>query len=122
MLEGVSKSMKNRNLVYSTDQGRLCSECEHPVSDCKCKGESIIGNGKVLITLETKGRKGKGVTVIIGLPLTEEALKILGKKLKTQCGTGGAVKDGQIEVQGDNRQQVKELLEKDGFPSKFAGG
>ncbi|MGO2511572.1 translation initiation factor [Marinomonas polaris] len=114
--------MKNRNLVYSTDQGRLCSSCEHPISECQCKNDNIIGNGKVLIALETKGRKGKGVTVITGLPLTEDALKILGKKLKTQCGAGGAVKDGQIEVQGDNRQKIKELLEKEGFSSKFTGG
>ncbi|WP_421851969.1 stress response translation initiation inhibitor YciH [Marinomonas sp.] len=114
--------MKNRNLVYSTDQGRLCPNCERSTADCACKKESIIGNGKVLIALETKGRKGKGVTVITGLPLTEDALKTLGKKLKTQCGTGGAVKDGQIEVQGDNRQKVKELLDKEGFSSKFTGG
>ena len=114
--------MKNRNLVYSTDQGRLCPECESPVSDCKCQKDSVIGSGKVLIALETKGRKGKGVTVITGLPLTEDALKKLGKKLKTQCGTGGAVKDAQIEIQGDNRQKVKELLEKEGFSSKFTGG
>lgn len=114
--------MKNRNLVYSTDQGRLCPHCERSTSDCQCKKESIIGSGKVLITLETKGRKGKGVTVITGLPLAEDALKVLGKKLKTQCGTGGAVKDGQIEVQGDNRNKIKELLEKEGFSSKFTGG
>lgn len=114
--------MKNRNLVYSTDQGRLCPGCEYPASECQCKKEDPIGSGKVLIALETKGRKGKGVTVISGLPLTEAALKVLGKKLKTQCGTGGAVKDGLIEVQGDNRQKVKELLEKEGFSSKFTGG
>ncbi|QUX95899.1 stress response translation initiation inhibitor YciH [Marinomonas sp. CT5] len=113
--------MKKRNLVYSTDQGRLCSDCEQPIADCMCKNESIVGNGKVLIALETKGRKGKGVTVVTGLPLAEDMLKNLGKKLKTQCGTGGSVKDGQIEIQGDNRQKVKELLEKEGFPSKFTG-
>ncbi|RBP84723.1 translation initiation factor [Marinomonas rhizomae] len=114
--------MKNRNLVYSTDQGRLCPDCELSTSQCKCKKESVIGNGKVLISLETKGRKGKGVTVVAGLPLAEDALKQLGKKLKTQCGTGGAVKDGQIEIQGDNRAKVKELLEKEGYSSKFTGG
>lgn len=114
--------MKNRNLVYSTDQGRLCPSCERSTSDCQCKNESVIGNGKVLIALETKGRKGKGVTVITGLPLAEDALKVLGKKLKTQCATGGAVKDGQIEIQGDNRNKIKELLEKEGFSSKFTGG
>ncbi len=113
--------MKNRNIVYSTDQGRLCPNCESPISDCQCKNEQIVGDGKVLISLETKGRKGKGVTVIKGLPMTNEDLKIFGKKLKTQCGTGGAVKDGQIEIQGDSRQKIKELLEKAGFSSKFSG-
>ncbi|WP_111637087.1 stress response translation initiation inhibitor YciH [Marinomonas shanghaiensis] len=114
--------MKNHSLVYSTDQGRLCPDCEHPIAECQCKNQSVIGNGKVLIALETKGRKGKGVTVITGLPLTEDALKTLGKKLKTLCGTGGAVKEGQIEIQGDNRQKVKALLEKEGFSSKLTGG
>jgi len=114
--------MKSRNIVYSTDQGRLCPSCEQPISGCQCKNEQIVGDGKVLISLQTKGRKGKGVTVITGLPITEDELKILGKKLKTQCGTGGAVKDGQIEIQGDSRQKVKELLEKSGFSSKFTGG
>lgn len=114
--------MKDRNIVYSTDQGRLCPNCEKPVSGCVCQQEAKpIGNGNVLITLETKGRKGKGVTVITGLPITESALKELGKKLKTQCGTGGAVKSGQIEIQGDNRMKLKELLEKEGFSSKFSG-
>lgn len=114
--------MKTRNLVYSTDQGRLCSDCEFPISECQCKKNDVLGDGKVRIALDTKGRKGKGVTVITGLPLTEDQLKTLGKKLKAQCGTGGSVKDGQIEIQGDNRQKVKELLEKEGFSSKFTGG
>ncbi|MCB5161919.1 stress response translation initiation inhibitor YciH [Marinomonas algarum] len=114
--------MKKRNLVYSTDQGRLCSECEAPIDDCQCRKTTLVGDGKVRISLETKGRKGKGVTLITGLPITEDALKVLGKKLKAQCGTGGAVKEGNIEIQGDNRQKVKVLLEKEGFTSKLSGG
>lgn len=114
--------MKNRNLVYSTDQGRLCPDCEQPTTECQCKNEQTIGDGNVLISLETKGRKGKGVTVVKGLPITEEKLKTLAKKLKAQCGTGGAVKDGHIEIQGDNRQKLKNLLEKEGYKSKFSGG
>ena len=74
--------MKNSNLVYSTDQGRLCPSCERPVSDCQCKNESIVGNGKVLIALETKGRKGKGVTIVTGLPLTERCIKGIREKIK----------------------------------------
>ena len=114
--------MKNRNLVYSTDQGRLCPDCEQTTENCRCKKEQIIGGGNVLISLETKGRKGKGVTIIKGLPIAEEELKKFGKKLKVQCGTGGSVKDGHIEIQGDNRQKLKELLEKEGYSSKFSGG
>jgi translation initiation factor 1 len=114
--------MQKRNLVYSTDQGRLCPDCEHSVENCLCKNEQILGDGKVLIALETKGRKGKGVTTIKGLPITSDELKKLGKKLKAQCGTGGSVKEGQIEIQGDNRQKIKDLLEKEGYSSKFTGG
>jgi len=114
--------MKNRNLVYSTDQGRLCPHCEQSTSECQCKNEQTVGNGNVLISLETKGRKGKGVTIVKGLPITEDELKVLAKRLKAQCGTGGAVKNGQIEIQGDNRQKLKDLLEKEGYKSKFSGG
>lgn len=114
--------MKSRNVVYSTDQGRLCPDCEFSIAECQCKNEQVVGNGKVLISLETKGRKGKGVTVITGLPMTQDDLKLFGKKLKAQCGAGGSVKDGQIEIQGDSRQKIKELLEKAGYSSKFSGG
>ncbi|MBJ7538200.1 translation initiation factor [Marinomonas sp. C1424] len=113
--------MKKSNLVYSTDQGRLCPECEQALENCNCQQNQILGDGKVSIKLETKGRKGKGVTLVQGLALTLDDMKILGKKLKAQCGTGGAVKDGAIEIQGDNRQKIKELLLKEGFSSKITG-
>ncbi|BFM48263.1 translation initiation factor Sui1 [Marinomonas sp. THO17] len=113
--------MKKRNLVFSTDQGRLCPECESSVDNCQCQNDSILGDGNVRIQLETKGRKGKGVTLITGLPLTAEQLKTLAKKLKAQCGTGGSVKDGNIEIQGDNRNKLKDLLEKEGYKAKFSG-
>lgn len=114
--------MKTRNLVYSTEQGRLCPDCEHPIDDCRCAAQGVLGDGNVRIMLETKARKGKGVTVISGLAMTADELKKLGKKLKAQCGTGGSVKDGNIEIQGDNREKVKALLEQDGIKSKLAGG
>ena len=114
--------MKKHNLVYSTDQGRLCPDCESPIDNCQCQNNATIGDGNVKISLETKGRKGKGVSLISGLAMTPEELKKLGKKLKAQCGTGGAVKDGQIEIQGDHRLKLKTLLEKDGIKSKFSGG
>ena len=114
--------MKKRNLVYSTDQGRLCSECENPVSDCQCKNEMTVGDGNVRIVLETKGRKGKGVTTITGVPLADAELKVLAKKLKKICGTGGALKESVIEIQGDHREKLKTVLEKEGFSVKLAGG
>ncbi|MGR0279801.1 stress response translation initiation inhibitor YciH [Marinomonas dokdonensis] len=114
--------MKKRNLVYSTDQGRTCPECEHAIDDCQCNQSSILGDGNVRITLETKGRKGKGVTLVSGLAMTLDEMKQLAKKLKAQCGTGGAVKDNQIEIQGDNREKIKDLLQKQGVSAKISGG
>ena len=102
-------------LVYSTETGRLNPDHEN-------HQEPTPGDGNVRIRLETKGRKGKGVTVISGLAMTADELKALAKKLKAQCGTGGAVKEGNIEIQGDNREKVKQLLEKEGIRSKLAGG
>lgn len=72
--------------------------------------------------METKGRAGKGVTVVRGLPLDTAALTTLGKQLKSSCGTGGTVKDGVVEVQGDHRDRVIEVLKSQGFVVKRAGG
>ena len=71
---------------------------------------------------ETAGRRGKGVTTVFGLPLSERELFDLAGKLKQRCGTGGTVKDGRIEIQGDNRDRVMAELEKLGFQVKKAGG
>jgi translation initiation factor 1 len=70
---------------------------------------------------ETKGRKGAGVTLVKGLPLSDPALKQLAKSLKSKCGVGGAVKDGAIELQGDQRNKIRPLLEADGYKVKIAG-
>lgn len=115
---------KNESLVYSTDTGRACPSCEKPVAKCACpkKKSTPIGDGKVRVQRESKGRNGKTVTVITGLPLGEEALKSLGKDLKARCGTGGTTKDGVIEIQGDHRDLlVKELCSR-GFEAKPSGG
>ena len=113
----------SKRLVYSTDQGRLCPECNQPVDDCACNNNNqIVGSGNVKIQLETKGRKGKGVTLIKDLALTAEELKALGKKLKSHCGVGGSVKDGIIEIQGDQRPKIKAFLEAQGIKAKIAGG
>lgn len=79
-------------------------------------------DGIVRVFLETKGRKGKGVTLVKGLTLDALALAQLGKQLKTACGSGGTVKDGAIEIQGDHRERVIEELGKRGWAVKQAGG
>lgn len=101
-------------LVYSTDKGRI-EQPETPVAVPQ-------GDGIVRIHRDSKGRKGKGVSVITGLGLDADALKQLAQKLKKQCGCGGTVKDFTIEVQTDNREQLKTLLEKLGYQVKLAGG
>lgn len=101
-------------LVYSTDQGRI--------NEPTPAAEIPQGDGIVRIQRETKGRKGKGVTVISGLGLAENELKVLAKTLKTRCGVGGSVKEFTIEIQGDQRSACKEYLEQQGYRVKLSGG
>ncbi|MCY4044819.1 MAG: translation initiation factor Sui1 [Cellvibrionales bacterium] len=112
----------NSRLVYSTETGNICPDCGEPKHVGKCKDTQIKGDGRVRISRETKGRKGAGVTLITGLALTPDALKVLHKKLKKRCGVGGAVKDGVLEFQGDHRTLLLELLEKEGITAKLSGG
>jgi len=101
-------------LVFSTDSGRITPTTQpEPIES---------GDGIVRIRRETKGRKGKGVITISGLALDAAALKKLAKDLKKLCGCGGSVKDGIIEIQGDNREVIKAFLEKKNFSVKLAGG
>lgn len=110
-------------LVYSTDTGRMCPDCRQPVASCTCKLAAIpSGDGIVRVSRETKGRGGKGVTLVKGVLLDAAALIALGKQLKTACGTGGTVKEGIIEVQGDHVERVMELLRARGYTVKRAGG
>lgn len=120
--------MKSRfpagGLVYSTDSGRMCPECRQAQADCRCKALAArpVGDGIVRVSRETKGRAGKGVTVVKGVLLDAEALTALGKQLKALCGSGGTAKDGVIEVQGDHCDRVIEALKGKGFTVKRAGG
>lgn len=128
--QGVGRTMKTKiaegagGLVYSTEHGRMCPECRQPVAQCRCRqlaSSSTVG-GPVRVRRETKGRAGKGVTVITGVPLDAAALADLGKRLKQKCGSGGTVKDGAIEIQGDHCDFVMEELKKLGWNVKRSGG
>lgn len=120
----MSKKASNSRLVYSTDGGRLCHQCHRKLTDCVCGAAAPVteGDGIARIRRETKGRGGKAVTVIDGLPLASDELKKLAKKLKQRCGVGGAVKALSIEIQGDQRETCREVLEEQGFRCKLAGG
>jgi translation initiation factor 1 len=111
-------------LVYSTDGGRMCPACRRAIADCVC-GQQVdapAGDGIVRVSRETKGRAGKGVTLVKGLVLDAVALAQTAKQLKAACGSGGTVKDGVIEVQGDHCERVIEHLKKQGWTVKRAGG
>jgi translation initiation factor 1 len=111
------------SLVYSTDKGRTCPHCRQPIKDCTCKQTAVpAGDGIVRIQRQTQGRAGKAVTVINGLPLAGDALKELAKILKQRCGSGGAVKDGAIEIQGDHRVLLQTELQQRGYKVKLSGG
>ncbi len=107
--------MQNSNLVYSTDGGKV--EQAKPQAT-----RSVNKDGVVRIHRETKGRKGKGVSIIEGLDKEPAELKALCKTLKQKCGCGGAVKSGTIEVQTDDREKLRKLLQDAGFTVKIAGG
>jgi translation initiation factor 1 len=115
----------NGRLVYSTDKGRVCPGCGWPVRDCKCStraaGESLPSRtGKIVakLRMEKKGRSGKTVTVVAGLPRNAAFLRELCQELKRACGTGGAVSEDTIELQGDLRDRVREYLLKKQFVVK----
>lgn len=118
--------MKKRGttgLVYSSEHGRMCPVCSEPATACRCQQKlAPKGDGIVRVGRETKGRKGGGVTIISGLPLPPEALKTLASQLKKQCGTGGTVKNGVIEIQGEHRDLLVDMLKKQGYTVKRAGG
>lgn len=110
-------------LVYSTEHGRMCPDCRQPQAQCVCQAAAVpVGDGIVRVSRETKGRGGKAVTLVKGVPLGADALAELGKKLKTACGSGGTVKDGVIEVQGDHVERVMDTLKAQGYTVKRAGG
>jgi len=109
-------------VVYSTKHGRMCPGCSQPIDACTCqKSSGSVGDGNVRVGRETKGRKGKGVTIISGLPLHTKGLVQLAKTLKRHCGAGGTVKDGAIEIQGEHRDRLVEELITLGYAAKRSG-
>jgi len=115
------KKDNNSTLVYSTDVGRI----KLPKGKEQASSDKIArdpADGIVRIHRETKGRGGKGVSVIVGLNLKSGELEQLAKKLKQLCGTGGTVKDQTIEIQGDHREKIKQALEKMNYVVKISGG
>ena len=113
-------------LVFSTERGKLCPKCQQPLTACICQNLAATkipeGDGTIRIRRETKGRKGAGVTLLCDICLNQNDLKVLAKDLKKKCGSGGSIKDGRIELQGDVREQAKNILEKKGFRVKICGG
>ena len=121
--------MGNNQLVYSTQSGRICASCRNPAAKCTCKKKKTTkkqsaypNDGVVRIRREVKGRKGKTVTSILGVPLDDEKLKQFAKRLKQLCGTGGTVKGGIIVIQGDHRETILKEIKKEGYTVKLAGG
>jgi translation initiation factor 1 len=118
----------NSRLVYSTEFGQICPECQKPVSECICKKRKpkpplkTKQDGIVRIRREVKGRKGKTVTVIYGFQFDHSDLKTLAQDLKQQCGAGGSVKDDMIIIQGDHREKLMKLLKDQGHMVKLSGG
>jgi translation initiation factor 1 len=110
-------------LVYSTEHGRMCPHCRQPQTACRCAANALppVTDGVVRIRCETKGRKGKGVTVINGLPLAGEALAALAKTLRQRCSSGGTVKEGVVEIQGDHVASLLPWLQQQGWTVKKSG-
>lgn len=118
----MSKKNASGGLVYSTEFGRACPQCRHPVEQCQCHvPQQPAGDGIVRVSRESKGRGGKVVTLVSGVPLVGAELKTLAKELKQKCGVGGALKDDVIEIQGDQRVLLAAELTKRGFIVKTVG-
>ena len=120
----LTRQSGDSRIVYSTQLGRLCPICSHPIAKCTCRKQQprTSGDGIVRVQREVKGHRGKTVTSISGVPVDDNALRELATELKRQCGTGGSVKNGVILIQGDHRAVLEAELEKRGYMVKQSGG
>jgi len=116
--------VSNSRLVYSTEGSSICPRCQKALRKCKCQDNQAVQNsdGFVRISRETKGRKGAGVTIVSGLQLTGDELKAVAKELKRKCSVGGAIKNGNIQIQGDQRDVAKKFFEERGEKVRLVGG
>ena len=115
---------RSPGIVYTTGLGTICPGCRRPVVDCACRradGRPTRDN-TVRVSREVAGRKGKGVSVVTGVPLGPADLEALAGELKRRCGSGGTVRDGRIEIQGDHRDLLVGELARRGYKVKRAGG
>lgn len=124
-------------IVYSSDTGRVCPECGRATAKCACPKDPAARralaaqaaatptgakDGVVRVGRQTQGRAGKGVTVITGVPLVGAELEKLARELKQRCGSGGTVREGAIEIQGEHRDVLVAELTKRGYTAKRSGG
>lgn len=132
----MTENKQSTRTVYTTELGRICPDCGQPAVRCGCgsggksrkktgaKSVSAVSkaDGIVRIGRSTKGRRGKGVTTVSGIPLSGDELKEAAQKLKAKCGAGGTEKNGVIEIQGEHRQLLQKTLEAMGYTVKQSGG
>ena len=109
-------------IVYDSAHGRMCPRCRKPQEKCRCGRELARPTGDGIVRVRREVRNGKTLTVVLGLLLREPELKDLGKQLKQKCGSGGTVKNGAIEIQGDHRELIVAMLQGAGHQVKLAGG
>ena len=109
-------------IVYSSDAGRVCPRCGWPIRECRCSrkevAEPVPARVVAKLRIEKAGRGGKTVSVVYGLPQNAAFLKELCQDLKRACGTGGAVVDGTVQLQGDLRERIRSVLVEKGIAVK----
>lgn len=114
-------SAKRGRTVFSTEHGSVCPRCGWPSRDCRCSSqleEPVPDRLTVALSIERAGRKGKTVTVVDRLPRNSAFLKTLAKELKKSCGSGGSTGDGRVEIQGDHRDTLRQVLAAKGWTVK----
>ena len=115
--------MSNNKTVWSSEQGDLRKKKDLTPNPSLRRGESLPPQQQTIyLHRESSGRRGNVVTLVKNLVLSADDLKALAKKLKQECGTGGTIKNGVIEMQGEQRERISESLRKMGYKVKVAGG